>query len=302
MARQTENKAGMSKNADVNPLRNERIFIRFVPQSGKYGELSKGHPLYGGLADGAEIRLSVPVLRSTGAYKNILTDAEKSYLEKALGLDDNALSVYRKVDNYWDDYVVSVKKEGLHLNLADPEDYIRFKVLQANSDIVAPSVHERQERPKATYRFEIVRESEENKVETVKVDTKMQCYMELGKILNDADTMRVLTELLDNRPYGINTDTDFFKARLGILIENDPKKFLTAVTDELLPTKVVIRRCVELGKVSKRGDNYYLASDSSPLCGNGEYPTLTMAAAFLNAPENQEIKFALESEVEKSKV
>lgn len=302
MVKQTEKKATMNTAVEVNPLRKERIYVRFVPQTGKYSDLSKQHVLYGGLADGAGVSLCVPVLRSTGAYKNILTDNEKDFLEKALGLDDNALSVYKKVDNYWDDYVVRLTKEGLHLDLSDPEDYIRYKVIQANSDVVAPSVQERVERPKATYRFEIVREAEESKIETTKIDTKMQCYMELGKILNDVDTMRVVTELLDVRPYGISTSAEFFKARLGVLIENDPKKFLAVITDKLLPTKVIIRRCVELGKIAKRGDNYYLASDSTPLCNNGEYPTLTMAAAYLNNAENQELKFSLESEVEKSKV
>ena len=142
----------------ANPLRNEKVYLRFVP---KNDSLPKGHVLSGGKADGARMSLCVPMLRS-GQYKNILTNDEKDFLEEALGLDNNALSVYKTENNYWDNYHVLIPdvKEGLHLDLSNPEDYIKYKVLLANNDIVAPSVKERMERFQATYQFEMVRESE----------------------------------------------------------------------------------------------------------------------------------------------
>ncbi len=288
-------------NGTVNPLRNEKVFLRFVP---KVDSLPKGHVLSGGKADGAFMSICVPILHSTGAYKNILTNSEKDYLEKALGLDSNALSVYKKEGNYWDNYKVIIPdvKEGLHLNLADPEDYIKYKVLLANTEIVAPSVKERMDRPKATYLFEIVNENEETYLENARMDATMSSYKEFGKIENDVDTLRVLVELLDCRPYAVNTGAEFFKSRINMLIQKNPKVFLNAITDSMLHTKVILRRAQELGKVTKRGDYYYLASDGSPLCDAGQNPTLEIAAQFLNLPANQEIKFILESEVEKNKV
>ena len=287
----------------VNPLRNERVFVRFVAHEGLYGSNSKGHVMFGGRADGAMDKLCVPMLRSTGNYKNILTNDEKDYLEEALGLDYNALSVYKKEDNYWDNYYVRIDtKNGLHLNLADPEDYIRYKVLLANTELVAPSVQERIDRPKATYLYEIVRESEETKLENAKMDATMASYKEFGKIENDVDTMRVLCELLDSRPYAANTKPDFLRSRINTLIQADPKTFLSNITDPMLHTKVIIRRATELGKIVKRGDYLYLAGDGSPLCENGENPTLAIAARYLNSPAHQDIKFLLESEVDKNRV
>ncbi len=283
----------------VNPLRKERIYVRFVP---KEDGLPKGHVLSGGKADGAVTSLCVPILRSTGSYKNVLTNEEKEYLEKVLGLDYNALSVYKKEDNYWDNYRVSLTKEGIHLDLSNPEDFIRYKVLLANSEIVAPSVQERLDRPKATYQFEIVRETEETSIENIKMDATMASYKEFGKIENDLDTMRVLVELLDGRPYASGTKSDFLRARINTLIQSDPRMFLKSITDPLLHTKVIIRRSQELGKIVKRGDYYYLAADGSPLCDNGENPTLAIAAAFLNLPAHQDIKFILESEVDKNRI
>ena len=293
------NKEEMSE-VKVNPLRNEKIYVRFVP---KDNGLPKNHVCSGGKADGAGTSFCVPVLRSTGQYKNILTNAEKDFLEEALGLDYNALSVYKKENNYWDNYFVRIDnaKEGIHLNLADPEDYIKYKVLLANSDFVAPSVQERIDRPKATYQFELVRESEEDTIETAKMDATMQSYKEFGKIESDQDTMRVLVELLDARPYSANEKAVFLKSRISQLIQNDPKKFLNAITDPLLHAKVLLRRGTEVGVLTKRGDYYYLKSDNSPLCETGEDPTLSVAARYINLPSHQDIKFILESEVGKNR-
>lgn len=286
----------------VNPLRNEKVFVRFVPRENGLVGADKNHVLSGGKAEGAFTDFCVPVVASTGNFKNILTNAEKEYLEGALGLDSNALSVYNKVNNYWDNYRFRIIcKEGLHLDLSNPEDYIKYKVLLAHSDIVAPSVQERIDRPKTTYQFEIVAEEEETNLESLKVDATAASWKEFGKIDKDIDTMRVLVELLDARPYASNTKADFLRVRIASLIQQDPKKFLKQATDPMLHTKVIIRRSMELGKITKRGDYYYLASDGSPLCDANENPTLSVAARFLNLPAHQEIKFLLESEVEKSR-
>ena len=132
------------------------------------------------------------------------------------------------------------------------------------------------------------------------MDAVMQCYKEFGKIDSDIDTMRVLVELLDARPYSPNEKADFLRSRINVLIQNDAKKFLSAITDPLLHTKVIIRRSVELGALTKRGD-YYYTKDNTPLCEAGEDPTLSVAARYLNIPSHQDLKFILESEVGKVK-
>ena len=299
MERKTAKVKEEMSEVKVNPLKNERVYVRWIP---KDNGLPNRHVASGGKVDGAYVTFVVPVLRS-GQYKNILTDSEKEYLEEVLGLDYNALSVYNKKDNYWENYMVRIDnaKEGLHLDLSKPEDYIRYKVLLANSDFIAPSVQERIDRPKNTYQFEIVRESDEDIIENAKMDAKMQSYKEFSKIENDLDTMRVLVELLDARPYSANEKAVFLKSRISALIDADPKKFLSAITDPLLHAKVLIRRGSELGVLAKRGDYYFLKSDNSPLCDGGENPTLSVAARYLNLPAHQDIKFILESELGKTR-
>ena len=78
----------------VNCLRNERITVRHIPKEGGFITNPK-HLLYGGMAENALKFFTVPRL-SSGVYVNILTDAEKACLEEKMGLEYNALSIYKK--------------------------------------------------------------------------------------------------------------------------------------------------------------------------------------------------------------
>jgi len=282
---------------EFNPLRNEKIYVRWIPKKAYGIPDDKQHVANGGKVDGATDTFVVPMLRSTGKYKNVLTNDEKDFFERELGLDYNALSVYNTENNFWDDYKIVIGKEGLTLDMSVPTDYIKWKVLLANSEDIAPSVQDRIDRPKNTYKYEIVRKSEEDDIENEAMDATMACYKEFGKIEEDKDTLRTLVELLDGRPYDIHNSPAFFKARVNKLIQQNPKTFLRQIKDPMLHIKMVIKRSVELGKLSVRGDWYYLKSDGSPLCEQGENPTLAIAAKYLSSPSHQDIKYLLESEV-----
>ena len=85
----------------VSCLRNERVIVRHIPkQTGMI--TNPKHILYGGMAENASKTFVVPKLTS-GMYVNVLTDNEKAFLEEIMGLEYNALSIYKKQDNFWDD-------------------------------------------------------------------------------------------------------------------------------------------------------------------------------------------------------
>ena len=86
----------------INCLRNERVIVRYRPKQGWMGITNPRHVLSGGLAEGATRTFVVPRL-SSGMYVNVLTDNEKKYLEEIMGLEYNALSIYKKENNFWDD-------------------------------------------------------------------------------------------------------------------------------------------------------------------------------------------------------
>lgn len=279
----------------VNCLRKERVIVKHVPKETGMVRDPK-HILYGGMAENAVRWFTVPRLGS-GAYVNVLTNSEKAYLEEIMGLEYNALSIYNKQDNYWDNFQVRLTKQDNYLDLSDPEDYIRYKVLLANKDMIAPSLQELEDHPKATYQFVIVHETDETSVSKKKLSYTMQAYMTFGKIQDDADKLRVIIEIIEGKPVAKTSKLEFLQEKVGKLIQADSKLFVKITTDKLLDTKVLLKKAIEAGIVSNRGNMLYLKSDGSPLCGDGEDPTLNIAAAYLNLPKNQELKFSIEAKV-----
>ena len=110
------------------------------------------HVLYGGMAENAVRIFGVPKL-SSGSYVNVLTNQEKTCIEEALGLEVNALSIYKKQDNFWDNFNVRLTKQDTVLNLSRPEDYLKYKVLLANKNEVWDCLKSSDDRPSIQRNF-----------------------------------------------------------------------------------------------------------------------------------------------------
>lgn len=288
----------VEKEQLVNCLRNEKICIRYVPRQSHMVTDPK-HILYGGMANDATKTFVVPRL-TTGTFVNVLTNSEMAFLENYMGMDKGALSVYRKQDNFWSDAnplginSVKLRKQDNYLDLSIPEDYIRYKILLANKEFIAPSQKILEDRPKATYQYVIIEGNEQVNSAKRNMDITRECYMEFGKIENDMETLMTIVELLDGRNVAPNTSKEFLHTKIDSFIQSTPKTFLKVVKDETLSTKVLIRRSINAGNIIKRGDYLYLKSDGNPLCGDNEEPVLSVAVNYLNNPKNQAIKLGLE--------
>lgn len=282
-------------NEPINCLRNERVIVRYVPKESGIVTNPK-HILYGGMAENAVKYFTVPQLES-GKLVNILTDDEKEFLEDIMGLEFNALSIYKKENNYWSNKQVRLLKQDNILDLSDPEQYIKYKILLANKDEIAPSLQALQDMPKATYKYVIIKEGEETSNARQEMSATMQAYMEYGKYEKDADTLRTIIETIDGRPLALNTKIEFLQTKINKLIQADAKLFLKVITDPLLSTKVLIKRAVEGGLIANRGGFFYLREDNSPLCSNKEDPTFNISAKFLASPKNQALKFSIEAKL-----
>lgn len=295
-------KSQLYSDEPVNCLRNERIIVRFVPSPTAMVQ-RKGHILSGGMAETAVRSFVVPRLAKTGMFKNVLTDSEKSFLEKAMGLEINALSIYKKENNFWDDSNpngigrVSLHKQDNYFDLSIPEQYIQYKVLLANKDYIASSMEELENRPKATYQFVIISEGDETQKNLSRMDVTMECYTEYGAVKKDKDTLRVIIELLEKRPTSPQVKLDYLQGKVNEYIQADPRKFYSVITDKLLPTKVLIKRAVEAGLIGTKNNTYYLRKDGTPLCEMNEESTLNNAARYLSSIKHQELKFLLEAQL-----
>lgn len=295
-----EDKKNIEEKPLINCLKNEQVIVRYLPKQSRMVSNPK-HVLFGGMAENATRTFVVPML-SSGRYVNVLTDDEKDFLEDIMGLPKNAMSIYKKVDNFWDDTneagisKVTLRKQDNYLNLANVEDYIRYKILIANKDYIAPSLEALETHPKATYQFVILTEESETKSARKGMTILMQCYTAYGKIEDDVDALRIIIETLTGITVHKNTKKEFLQTKINELIQSNSKMFLKIATDPLLQTKVLIRKCIEGGLIAHRGNQYYIREGNIPMCEDGE-PTLNVAAQWINLPKNQEIKLSLEAKL-----
>lgn len=284
------------KNETVTCLRKERIKVKFIPRDTGLIQDRK-HILGGGMADGSFIAYTVPIIASSGSFKNVLTDNEKDCLEEIMRLEKNALSVHRKSDNFWVNYSVRLTKDGRTLDLSDPTDYIAYKVLLANSDYIAPSFEAYQNSPKATYKFMLVSEKDEHSTTTRVLNNTMKAYENLGAIKEDKDKLRFIIESINMKQISEKAKLEFLQEEVYNIIQKDPILFISATDDSLLDIKVLISKAVSKGLITKKGDYYYDATTNTPLCNNNQDPILSIAAKYLGSPKNQELKFKIEAKL-----
>ena len=279
----------------VNPLKNERVIVRRLLKEGKI--TNPKHVLYGGMALGAFHTFTVPMLRN-GQLVDVLTKAEKAYLEEAMGLETNALSVHRQVDNYWSNYQVKLGKEDTILDLSIPEEYIKYKVLLANTECIAPSLDAVNLKQKETYEYVLLHEEEEAKANKKRVNKNIEAYKILGKIEGDKDKLRTIVEIATSRPQHRTASIDALTDQIDRLIQANANLFLTIAQDPLLDTKVLLKKGIETGAVKVKNDLFYDA-DGKPLCDAGN-ATFSVAAEWLNKPKNQGTKLAIEAKIKAS--
>lgn len=243
---------------------------------------------------------SYPVaMDRSGKLKNPFTKEEKEFLEKAMGYEENELSVYNK-KGILQEMNIRLSKDPLELNLEDPYDYIRYKVLLTCSDKIAPSVKER--KAKQTYKFYI--EDEEDLISLTKEKSNFvqQAWKEYGKMEDEKLKLiaflkvygQVMKKPIDK--VDINSKIDFLQAKVVEIVEANPKAFVELVTSEDFDTILLISKAVETGVLRRDGTKYSIP-DGGDHIGN----TLKEAIAYLKAPVNQDLVFTLEEQIKLKK-
>ncbi len=295
------------KKKVVNCLRNEKVILRKLPKRTNLVKDSN-HIMGDGMHENAFHVYCVPKLQKSNNFVNVLTNEEKECLEKAMGLPENALSIYRqpKEENFWSTAnpnglgSVTLRKHDNVFDLSKPTDYIAFKILLANKDKICPSMEEWSQRPKETYEFVVIREGQEAKVSQSNTDATIQAVMKLGKIASDKDVLQLVVETMIGKKYSASTSLEWLQTQALDMIKSTPKNaklFLAITGDENLENKVLIRRCISKGIIVCRGSFHYIKETNTPMCGDGEEPTVNNAAKWLGEPKNQEILFSLQAKV-----
>lgn len=290
-----------------NCLRNERVIVRKLPK--RTGIVRDSNHIMGdGMHDNAYRMFSVPKMQRSNNFVNVLTNEEKDYLEAAMGLEPNALSIYRQPaeKNFWSNanpvglsFVKLTKRDNI-FDLSKPLDYIAVKILLTNKDKICPSLEEWAARPKETYEYVIIKEGDDKKNAQNGTDATISAFMKLGKISDDKEILQLVVETMMGKKFSEKTTVEWLQTQASDLIKSNVKNaklFLSITNDELLETKVLIRKAIAKGIIADRGGFLYIKDTNTPMCGDGEDPTANIAAKWLNKPRNQEILFSLQAKV-----
>lgn len=308
MAKKTENLSLLdSENIIEEPfncLQKKKIIVRFLPkQTGIIKD--KNHVIYGGMADNAK-RSFVVRKTESNTFVKFLTEDEQRCLEQKMGLQPGDLNPEKEEKNFFEESNIHglsrvwLTKGDNVFDLSNPRDYISYKLLLTNSDIIAKSITEIQERNLPTYQFVVIDEETEKDNVASKLNNKKQAWIELGKIQDSIDSLRIVLSVFERKMSAPTTKIGYLQDRVVDYVDTDPKTFLKIVKDKYFQTKVTIQKAVDRGIIIKRGTYYYDKETNTPLCENGEDPTLTNACKYLNSVKNDSIKFSIEQKISKS--
>lgn len=283
-------------------LTERKVTVKYLPDE-KNGIKDVKHVAYGGLLNGAEISIPAPTM-DNGKMKNLLTKVEKAGLESILnGVD---LSIY---GNFWRErdkdgnpgeaynmgiLPIYLGKDEITLDLSDPYDYIKYKVLLA-CPIVANNLDEVKHR--ATNKFVLTSASEELAKTIEKGSYKVTAYKLFVKYEDDKEILRYALRNL-GRNTSRSNKLDFLQAEMHKELEKNPSLVCTIMGDEYLKTKVLLESCWEFGAINKIDKKYYTLDDE-PI-SDGDTPILQTAAEYLASNLGQEMRLALEARLKNS--
>jgi len=281
---------------DFFKLPKEKVFVKFIKRQ-KGNITNERHVAYGGLLEDSAITLA-PKQLDNGNFANVLSNEEKIGLEDLMDMESNSLSIYKKVDNYWRNIQIRLNKEGVEFDLSKPEDFIKVRILESYTNLVASNLKEYNTKNKATYKFVIVREDEESKIFNATVNIKKEAYKWLGKIEDSKKAMEDFL-LLCGMKVSENSSLDWIKSEVGKKVEQEPKKFLSILNDPNYHIKLLLNKSVTAGVVKVSGGRYQ-TMDGINLSHANEEPTLTNAIIYLNSSDGQEMRINLDHATKES--
>ena len=228
-------------------------------------------------------RLTVQATRGTGVLQTGLTEEDERRLEKKMNMSTGTLSRYNK--DYWTMFRVDVPKEGQILDLAFPEDELKYLVLKAHQR-VANSEMERFDSPFAEY--VMTSEEQEAKVVNKKSKLKRKAY----KVFSAMSTteMKDVLKVLGKRA-GDDSSVDFVESQLDKIVTEDPQNFLNTVEDPTFAMRAFIDDCISSRVLVKNGTKYQLPG------GDVVGYALEQTIEYLQNPSNQEVYLDLKGKM-----
>lgn len=278
-----------SKTGTKNYLINKKVKVVPVPRNG--GWLPEDHDgsfMY----SGCFLETCLPIDRKRKQLVQVLTRDEQTFFEKELFLNPGDLSIYKKIDNFWHSFRIKLDKEGATLDLSDPIDNLRWRVLVVDPRC-APSWEQRY--ASGAHMFAIQDEEIETEVKVAKANKRKDAYKFLGKIENSREKMRNVLRVYGADP-GKSVKAKVLYTKIDELIEDDTtlNKLLDVINDKHFEMKIFLEDAIKAGAITKKETRYYLPG------GDKIGGTLLETMDWLKDTMNQDVYLKIKNQVELS--
>jgi hypothetical protein len=281
-------------------LPNKKVKVRLV--NAQRGAISDSNHVLYNLAPGATVEICPRNKKGQSVINCPLNEEERAFFESkeksGMAFSPGDLSPHAKdKENYWRSKASKVKLDSnpVEYNLADASDYLKYKTLLSNDDLVAPD--SASELAKKSYIFVIESDEDAQKKVVVKGDKKKRAWKLAAKMEDDKQGMIDFLSVVGKRP-SANSKMEFLIAGIDTFIEENINEFLTVLEDPNYASRVLLTKAIQVKAVKKEGHKYFLA-DGMELCKKGEINNLASTLNFLSSDENQEIVMVLEAKTSK---
>jgi hypothetical protein len=294
-------------------LPNKKIHIKPIIKKGKWlSEEHSGNFMY----DNTTAIITIPISAQTGQLVDPLTREEREFFENksisGMDFEPGDLNIYKKTNekigvyNYWALFEYRIhKNQGVlddasildTLNLSNPVDYLKYKVLLTNSlpgGTVSPSWEKRFDQ--GTYRLSMMDADVENDISANRADKLGKAWGYYSTIQNSRVKMHELISVywLENRK-AIKPEDDanieWLKKEISKIINENLDGFINLIESNY-EEKLLIHTALKCGALRLSGKTF-MTADGTPL---GD--SLREAILYYRDERHNEAKLKLIAQIE----
>jgi hypothetical protein len=237
----------------------------------------------------------------TGRYVDPLTAEERAYSESAesrMPFTGGELNINNpKEPNWWLKQTFKIGKDKKILDLSDENDYLMYKLLLTNTDLIAPSADAKFKR--GTYKYALVDVEEVEKDQAKDAYSKIEAYELLAKMKNSStkliDFLRAYYWDKPGKNVAPNSKKEWLVNQVTEIVDNDTRGFLTLLQNADYDYRVIIEKALLAGALDRRKTNYYLPEDPNPVASN-----LLELIEFFKNKKNQETVLTIQARIDNS--
>jgi hypothetical protein len=224
--------------------------------------------------EGAKVNFVLPYDKN-GRICNPFTDEdERAYFEAVTGKNLNQYDV----NSWWftkdadhDTLKVEIEKTptfmeiGIRIDLADPVDNLKWRILKLNKNLPIYGVAESPEEAAMArhFKFMLVEDGYTDKKNSDFMGEMQKVFTYWGSIQDNAAKMHNLLYVYyitkkSTHVVPADADKEYLTEKIKNILETDRKNLLSVIEDTEYDTKVWITKAIRVGAIDKKGVNAYI--------------------------------------------